>query len=725
MAVLDRPGVASSARVSARVRWIHPETAAAVITLVTSMAVALAVGHPLLPELEAEYLLNAQWLAGVGQVQQPSLPVYSLLLAPILAATDSLDTILRTAQVLNALLAAVSAALTVRLLRVVVPSVGPGALVGLAVLINLYPPHRVTGTAVVAENLLVPASIATALAFARAVRAPSTVPVIAVSALAGATAAIHPVGVALSAGTAIALAVRLRTDGRRAILAAAPLVAALAVLLTIAAVTDAAASRVTVGAAPYPSWIDLITDNLSLRAVVRLPLTLLGTAFYLSVGTWGLATLGAVGLVRQLRSPDDGARDLATWTAAVMLSTLGLSALRMNNGTGSGAIYGRIAEPVLVPLLAFGAGMLVAGTTVQIRRLVLVFPAAAGAFLLIARRPTAFEEPVSQHFAVVAVEPLTEAGHGFHVPTLALAGVVGAAGVLLSCRRWPAQTLAALGIVFWATAVSAAVSIERDVDDVDTDRSVVEAVRTHLLAAGPGRPCIALDGHEVDDSAFQRAYRVALLQARFEDWDSTGDEPPCSAAVISARADLSASWPGATVLEAEDGARQLLWVLPGELQESLPDDRRGLEQPAAPLPAGPIATIEILDVDPATASPDARIAVSVRLTNRSVHPFVPSAALSDWVGGVAVGIEWRGPDASERLGDPVRVHLPRIVWPGDSVELTSVIRPLLPGRPLDPGVWLLRAELVQEGIQWFGDDVADETAVEVTGQADVDVSVEP
>jgi hypothetical protein len=86
------------------------------------------------------------------------------------------------------------------------------------------------------------------------------------------------------------------------------------------------------------------------------------------------------------------------------------------------------------------------------------------------------------------------------------------------------------------------------------------------------------------------------------------------------------------------------------------------------------------------------------------------------VGGVAVGLEWRSPDSSERLGDPVRVHLPRIVWPGDSVELQGVIPPLLSGRPLDPGTWLLRAELVQEGMRWFGDDVADETVVEITGQ---------
>ena len=151
-------------------------------------------------------------------------------------------------------------------------------------------------------------------------------------------------------------------------------------------------------------------------------------------------------------------------------------------------------------------------------------------------------------------------------------------------------------------------------------------------------------------------------------------------------------------------------------QRALPDERRGLEQPAAPLPAGPIAIVEILDVDPATASPDGRFAVSVRVTNRSVHPFVPSAALRDWFGGVAVGLELRPPDASGLVGDPVRLHLPRIVWPGDSVEIQGVIRPLVSGRPLDAGDWMLRAELVQEGMRWFGDDVADETLVEITGQ---------
>jgi hypothetical protein len=373
--------------------------------------------------------------------------------------------------------------------------------------------------------------------------------------------------------------------------------------------------------------------------------------------------------------------------------------------------------------LAFGVGMLVGGTSVQVRRLVLLFPAVAGAFLLVARRPGAFEEPVRQHFAVVAVEPLTEAADGIHVPTLALAGLIGAAVVLFSCRRWPAQTLAALGIAFVATAFSAAASIGHDVGDVAADRSVVEAARGHLLADRAGRLCIALDGHDVDDPAFQRGYRLALLEARVEDWDSTGGAPPCSDAVISVRADLASSWPGATLLEAENAARQLLWVLPGELQESLPDERRGLEQPAAPLPAGPIAIVEILDVDPATTSPDGTFAVRMRLTNRSLHPFVPSAALSDWVGGVAAGLEWRSPDASGRLGDPVRVHLPRIVWPGESVEIQGVIRPLVSGRPLDPGDWMLRAELVQEGMRWFGDDVADETVVEITGQTGADEPV--
>jgi hypothetical protein len=725
MAVLDQPAVTLSARVSAPSRRVpHAEGGAAVITLIVSLAVALIVDHPLLPELETGYILNAQWMAGVDQIHQPTLPGYSVLLAPIMALTEHLDAVLWSAHVVNALLAGVSAALTVRLMRVIAPSAAPGILIVAAVVINVYAPFRVAGTVAVAENLLLPASLMVALAFARVSRAPSAGSVIALSLLAGATAVVHPVGVAISVATAVALAARLRGHGRMTVLAAAPLVVALAGLLAVAAFTDAAVGTVILGDEPYRSWWSLVSDNLNPRAAARTFLALLGTAFYLSVATCGVATLGGIEIVRRIRSRDSGARDLAMWTAAAMAATLLLSGLVTNRSAGAGALYGWIVEPVLVPLLAFGTAALLGGTTVPVRRLVVLFPAAAGAFLLVARGPRAFEEPLPRHFATVGVEPLRDLADRIHVPTIAFAGLVGASVVLFAARRWPVKTLVALGVAFTATAVSSVASIADDVVDVGNSRSIVDAVRQHLLVDGSGRPCIALDAQGVDDAAFQRGYRLALLDARLEDWDSMGDEPPCSAAVISARADLSASWPGATLLEAENRARDLLWVLPGELQESLPQERRGLEQPAASLPAGPIATIEVVDIGPAAASPDDLITVRMRLTNMSDRPFVPSGSLRDWTGGVAVGLEWRRADTNEPLAEPQRVHLPRVVWPGDVVEIESAIRPVLFGRPLDAGDWLLRAELVQEGVRWFGDDVSAATVVEITGHSDGDEPVE-
>ncbi len=693
----------------------------ALILVVYSLVLSYFVDHTLVHSDEIGYILNARRLLGGPSSQLTYFPGYSIVLTPVLVFTRDPEFIVRGVQLINALLAGVVAILSWRFVASVRPSMPTSRIFLITLVTSMYPAFRLFSTLALSENLTIPLTLALALAAARLAQTPSRQRMLITCACAGLTVLVHPRLIA-AAGATVIVAVYLQWKDRREILAALlATVGGLALAVGLARLILASPTGTfSFAQSQRTTTSGLVTSNLGFRQLAALPFTALGQLFYLSVGTLTLGPLGAIGLWRSIREGKTSSRStgvLAGWVALNCLATLVVSSMFMNLGTGDKAIYGRYLEAVILPVLLFGAIQLFEPVSALHRRVATLFPGAAAALLIIVRNPDAFGGR-RQLINISAIEPLVELTSSIDLPFIATVGVFLTLTLLMVARNKPTVACAGIGVLF---AVGGVVAVNRAHDAlVNFERyDDFAAVMQDQFSTADMEDidCVSVDNFANGLNWQQQNLRLQLIDIDLQNWQRDSGASPCSPFVLTSDPALSASIPHARLLAVDPTVAIQLWVVDPAVQRHLEAaGRPGVADPAAILPIDQTLKVEILEVSPTEAPGvfDIRLA----LTNTADRALVPSGGLPDGFGGYAVGLEWREGVGGSRVSEPRRARLEAILWPGETteieIELAAIQYPVGedPIR-LDPGSWLLRAEVVQEGVRWLEDSASDETLVDV------------
>lgn len=678
--------------------------AAAVAVL--HLVVALTITRPLILPDEAGYLLNARRIATFGDPSQlVYFPGYSILIAPIFALTNDLSTVFRAAQVVNGLLSGLTAFLTFAVLPRLYPDLSKNELRAGVAVVALYPSYLFFSSLAVSENLFVPVVVLAFLLFLRFAEQPTVVRAVALGITSGAAILVHQRAIALSFAAVVGLIV-VAGPRHRAVLAglAATVVALVGGFALAMFILDPSVDTYQFGVSSRTTVSGLVTDSLGPRALFTLPFTILGQFFYISVASLGIVPIAIVWLVRQLRhgvGPSASLRsNAAVWLGALAVSTALIAGLFMNQGTGDKAIYGRYLEAILAPLLSIGIIELLRRAPSRSLRPIVSVPAAAAAILLAVRGTDAFVGR-EQLLNIATIEPVVRFV-GIDIFWIAAVGVIGTALLLEVVRRWGTNGLllvavawiVATGFVFdRATQAQANLASEQVLGQILTDDLLPLVV--------PEQRCVAVDDAATASPWYQQNYRLEQFEVSFERWDSDSAAEPCGAFVLASRPDLETIIPGATVVAAEAERNFLVWFV-GDTADLVDQAPIGSPSPTAFLEQTQLIELSEPVV---VAIEDESILVEITLTNTTEHVLVPSRALPEGLGGIAVGIEWKRPGDSERLHEPRRAGLPGVLLPGQQVTLEGELPYDIPGEDefgATNGTWDIHFEVVQEGWRWAG-----------------------
>lgn len=721
---------------------MRPRTAAALFALIVSLLAAIPITRTIIHPDEVGYILNANRLLGGGPSRLPYFPGYSGFIVPVLAITRDPDWIIRGIQLVNGLLAAGTAAMSVAILQRLRPDARPEWHVLAACAVSLYPAFRLFGSLALSENALIPASLVLLLLTLRASDNPSVQRVLLTNAAAGASLLIHQRAVGIAAGTAVAMLITAKATRDR-LLGLAVVTMTGSVALVSARLILAADSRFSVGQSDKTSFGGLIASTLEPRSLITLPLASIGQLFYLSVATLGVASLGVLGITRIVRTWSTqslGSRTVALWLAPCAVFTLVVSSMFMNQGTGDKAIYGRYVEAVLLPILLVGFATLTTALTALERRIAIAFPSVAAVALIALRGTDAFEGR-QQLLNVAGIVPIIDLADRIDPAAMAIAGTV-AATVVLMMRRRELGVVALVGVTFLAVSITVQLRFGDVAETLDANQAsdltdAVSAFEDQL----PDGSCVLLDETDLVDSWTQQNFRLANMSLYFLPFQEELPTPSCATSVLTNRRDFALIRPGSLLLAVDPTSRHSVWILPTDQQMGFfSPDRPGVSDPGAWVTGDDPAQLQLSVVDDETDSDDSDdgdsedtdvITVEVQVTNQSFTPFLPPFGSSEAAGTVAIGVEWRDPlDPETRIAEPYRIQLDGILYPGETVTLTAEI-PLevddptlaLPGgasgglrRPLPSGTWMLRVELVQEGIRWI-DRSSDVLAIQISSES--------
>jgi len=97
---------------------------------------------------------------------------------------------------------------------------------------------------------------------------------------------------------------------------------------------------------------------------------------------------------------------------------------------------------------------------------------------------------------------------------------------------------------------------------------------------------------------------------------------------------------------------------------------------------------------PAIARPGRPVPLTTTITNRSTRPFAAQASYGRRL--VRLGAQLCRPDGALVNRDFERAWLPATLPPGASVQVPITIT-----APAEPGRYLLKFDMVSEGIDWF------------------------
>ena len=668
-------------------------------------AVSLFIHHPLILPDEAGYLLNARRIATFGDPSQLAyFPGYSLLIAPIFAFTSDLAVVFRATQIVNALLSAATLALALHIVPRLFPNASSSDRIAAAAIVTLYPPYLFFSSLAVSENLFVPFTLLTLLLFFRFVERPTVSRAAVLGVASGGAVLIHQRAIALSIAAVVGLivigGVRRRATAVGVLFTLAGLVVGVALAMLI---LDPSTDSYQTGVSSRTTVTGLVTDNLGPRALFTLPFTILGQLFYLSVATLGLAPLAAVWLARELRQVRGSLWSLrsagALWLSTVSVTTVIIAGLFMNQGTGDKAIYGRYLEAILAPLLIIGVIELLGERTEDARRFIVAAPAAAGVILVAVRGTDAFTGR-EQLLNVAAIEPIVRLA-GIDIFWISLVGFVGAAALFQLVKWWHFKGLVVLALAYLVSSVFVYDRAIAALGNLDTDQELGGVLTDELLPlVASDQRCVSIDDFDIESASpwRQQNYRLEHFDIEFRRWDSSSNEAPCGAFVLTPRSDLETVLPGSLLVAVEPANNFVVWFV-GD-QSSV---RGGpIEGSAAPTDfLEKITLLELSDAKVVSFDDDA-LSLEITLTNTTDEILVPSQALPSGFGGVAVGAEWKVPSDDERLHEPRRAPLPRIIFPGDQVVLEGELAYEIDDFVAGPGPWTVHFEVVQEGWRWSG-----------------------
>lgn len=673
------------------------------------LLLAIFITRPLILPDEAGYLLNARRIATLGEPSQlVYFPGYSLILAPLFVVFSELAAIFRGVQVINALLAVASAGLSISLAETLFPGRSTRHRYAAVAVVGLYPSYLLFGSLSVSENLFVPATLAILVLLLRADANPSTTNLAALAAVSGLAILIHQRAVVFAIAVIIAAVARFGIKTRQ--------VATVIVVTAITAGAGVLLARGILGSNPdvyefgiseRTSVLGLIADNLDPRSLFTLPFTIMGQALYITVATLGLAPLALIHLAGWWRPgvPVEGRALAAIWLASVLGTTIIISGLFMNQGTGDQAVYGRYLEAVLAPFLLIGVMALLDADRTPMARHLPLLPAIMAPILVAVRGVDAFTGR-QQLLNIATIQPIVELV-GIDLFWMATTGVIGIALLFTTARRWGVLGLLPLAVAY---AISTGFIFERAVsaqNNFDQPTELDDKIETYVASIDPSQRCVAIDDSTTASPWFQQNYRLESLDVDFLRWDSTSGSSPCGVFVLTSRADLETSIPGAKLVAVEPERNFLLWLT------SEPTMLTGPPFPEVAMPTAFLPDLGqiVLSEPKIVAIEDDHIEVSVELTNNTDRALVPSRSLPSGFGGVSVGLEWMSRSSQDRLHEPRRSSLGKIVWPGQSVILEGELPYEVDDFEIGDGLVRVHTEVVQEGWRWAGRETGEETLV--------------
>ncbi len=670
------------------------------------LVMSALISRPFVFPDEAGAITNARFVAGQGAASPWwYLPGYGALVAPVLLFTRDLELITWAFQTMNAALGLISA---VGLYRIGInrfPDLGERRVALASVVVLLYPSFQYFATLAIADNLLIAAGIWSVIIVRWMLRRGQTAATISAALAFGLVASSHSRAAVIIVAAAIVL--MLEKPTRR--LGTGMLFSG-AISTLIARSFLAADVETFHSLGGRQSFVDLIGANASIRSIAVLPFSLLGQVINLTASTAGLVVVGmiAIGATtwRAKRPTLDEDGDLHVLVLVGLAAVL--SALFTNQGQGDLAVYGRYLEVVMpIPLLV---GLLILLDRSPPKWMTSAGPAVlvvSACVLVAVRGYEAFE---------TRLQILNVSGLGLPIRLTnridpILIALFGAAMMLFIARVSAKRTTLVLPLLLLLFFTAATLPFERSmayIDRVSNEGELTLLLEQARVSGATG--CVGLDQTELRDPWAHENYQMLLLDVPFEYFYSDRDVSPCDDLVISSRPDLGTVLAGWRAIGWEQGRGHWLWASPaamsglGQQQAIFPDPGTRLASLAADL------SIELVEED----SGDRTIEALVTVTNASSSTFIPPSRLP--VGGLAVrlGVEWRATTAEgERIHEPVRFDITEPLRPGASeVVLVSLTRDLV-DLSVDDGTWVLRAELVQEFVQWAGDSAADSVTIEL------------
>lgn len=628
------------------------------------------------------YLANARWIAGkAGATWQGAAAFYhagwSLLVAPVYLFTTSPDAVHAYVLVLNAVLGSLSAvacALVGRRVFALSPSWSllAGAVAG------TYPAVLLQSGFEWSESLYFLLFPLFALAAHRLLSRPSVASAVAAGLVAAALNATHPKGLGVVVATVFVVAIlgwrRLVPRREAAVVIGAAVVGFAATRLLHAALLDALYDDSA--AAIEGGVLARVKDPALVWATFA---RFWGQTWYLTVASVGLVPLGVWAWARHV---DRRVAALVLGAAALMLAA---SSLQMSDGTRvDHVVYGRYDEG-FVPVLLVGG----VAAAARLRSAVLAGLGGAsfavlGVLALLfngADRFTGDVMPLNV-LGVLVYERSRDEIEVLVVTALAIA-VLALVAAAHHVRR--AAALAVLAAFFVASSASVDQRTLRSWSGPFMAATEIPDVVRAIDAAEP--VWVDRDAYDVDAI---NAYQLELT-------DVTGirfyeSSPPARAQLVVADTGWAAP-AGARLAFAESVVYDAgLWVLPGPLQTRLAAELQLLpEQTSAPLPQA------------------ARLAAELELDGNNVRVrhagtkgvWLPVGPIPGVVEGtVRLGARWY--DSGGVVVANETAELPRVMRPGDEVDVRLRLDPVLPD-----GEYTLRVALRQEGIAWW-----DESAVE-------------
>lgn len=712
------------------------------------------IGGPSVVYDEAGYLGNARWLAGGATWDMPTSPAYaagySLLLAPVMVVFDSPDAQWRAVLVVNAMLLASLFPVLVAVATKVLGARRRPALIG-AALGAMAPAVVAAGVSAIAENLVLPLVALSVLAAWAMVQRPDGGSAgwpygygLTIAAL----VTTHPRFTAVVAIAAIALVVAVRRGvvTRRVALVNGASLAVLALLgrMLNAAVVSARWTEVE-KLQGYPRrWLKFAQQP---NGWGELALSVIGQAWYLAVGTLGLAVVGLLAAWRATRIdadptasrapvPDDRPRRFAlgvTLASAAAVFATSVVFFAQNQFRADHWVYGRHNDsfsPLWILLAVTALLGWRSDSARRVRRDLLIAAAvtgATGAALIIWRDPTDLRSEFSPFAVPGLIRMVGDQPSGTFWKGTAL-GLVGAAflALVVAAMRWrqgsrdPAAAtragvrgiaLAGLGAVgLWFAYAGFGVV-------AGTDRfETINSERWHAPADIDrfGIERLSIEG-DTAKSLPMLTYPFNLPEVDVSTYSQASGEDPEGPFVLARLDDQARLANGDRVLLLDDGGFYAfwdvpiglaLWVMPGPEQDALLARGHLLPDPFPnPLPASARSVeLDIVDDIPeqVRVAPGGRVMLTV--TGRHTGSAAPWPDFDSYSGPARVRVvaeitpeRTNGPDGARSGGE-----LTQWVRPGESFDAdVTVVAVDTVLQPLPPGRYRVRLGVGQDGADWF------------------------